>query len=125
VLRLGFFPQFKGADLVLLAGEPGDIEYLSSQLTRFAASSEAALAIHNFATTSQQHPAQLFASRSTHNNGVGFYWECSPSELPTIQGKLAALASSTGHQYFPLLSSSVQLVLSAGEYGPSWWQAHG
>jgi hypothetical protein len=129
-LRLGFFEDFKFADSVLLEGSAGDIELLASRLDAFASSQEGTLAIHSFASVAPNHPVQLFASRIARyrqpQGAAQFSWLCSPEELPTILGKLEPLvASGQGHQYFNLVGSSAQLVISVGEYGPSWWQAHG
>jgi hypothetical protein len=125
-LHLGFFPQFKGTDTVLLESTARGIAHLSLRLNQFVASSEALLPIHNLATVSRRHPVQLFASRSEHHEVEGFQLSCSATQFSTMQGKLTALVSAaSGHQYFNLLSSPVQLLVAVGEYGPSWWQAHG
>jgi hypothetical protein len=124
-LRLGFFPQFKGADSILLAGEADDIARLSGALVSFVASSQDQLSIHGLAAVSALHPAKLYATHSTEPSGSDFRWLCSPATQSTIQGKLAALAmSGKGHQYFSLIGSPVQLVVSVGEHPPSWWGAH-
>jgi hypothetical protein len=129
-LQLGFFENFKFEDSVLLEGSAGDIEQLAAYLEAFAYSQESVLAIHTFASVASNHPAQLFVSRSVRNpppqGAAQFYWRCSTEELPTILGMLQPLVTSgSGHQYFNLIGSSAQLVVSVGEYGPSWWQAHG
>ena len=129
-LRLGFFEDFKFGDSVLLEGSAGDIEQLAARLGTFATSQEDSLAIHSLASVAPNHPTQLFVSRSTHGSSTRgtsqFSWLCSPEELPTILGKLQPLVmSGSGHQYFDLIRSSAQLIVSVGEYGPSWWQAHG
>jgi len=129
-LQLGFFEDFKFKDSVLLEGSAGDIEQLAAYLDAFVSSQESVLAIHTFASVAPNHPAQLFVSRSARSSpprgASQFYWWCSPEELPTILGKLQPLVTSgSGHQYFNLMGSSAQLIVSVGEYGPSWWQAHG
>ena len=125
-LKLGFFPQFKGTDAVLLAGDLEGITELSNALGSFAVSSQNQLPIHGFASISHTHPVELYASRSNEPGVLGFHWLCSPEVLPSIQGKLAALTvSGKGHHYFNLVASPVQLVVSVGEYSQSWWLAHG
>jgi hypothetical protein len=123
-LNLGFFPEFKGADSVLLAGDPSAIAELSNLLGSFVASSQSELPIHGFARVSPRHATQLYASRSEQPASM-FRWLCSSASLPDIQGKLTALASSgKGHHYFSLVASPVQLIVSVGEYPHSWWRAH-
>ena len=111
---------------MLLEGEPEDIKYLSDYLGEFAASSEHRLSIHQLGAVSLRHPVQLFASHSAQNAGAEFCWLCSASEISTVQGMLESLSSSRiGHQYFNLVGTPVQLLISVGEYGESWWQSHG
>jgi hypothetical protein len=125
-LKLGFFPEFKGADSVLLTGDTGDILQLSAVLSSFVVSPQGQLPIHSLAQVSPRHPTQLYASQSELPSVPGFHWLCIPTILPDTLGKLAALASSgKGHHYFNLVASPVQLVVSVGEYSPSWWLSHG
>jgi hypothetical protein len=125
-LKLGFFPEFKGADSVLLAGDAGGVAQLSAALNSFAHSPQIQLPIHSLAQVSPHHPAQLYASRSELPSAPGFHWLCAPDVLPDILGKLSALASSgKGHHYFSLVASRVQLVVSVGEYPSSWWLSPG
>jgi hypothetical protein len=125
-LRLGFFREFKGGDIVLLDGEPESFKHLSALLGEFAASTEPRLSIHSVSAVSLRHPVQLFASRTCHNVGAQFCWLCSAAEISTVQGMLESLSGcGTGHQYFNLIGSSTQLMVSVGEYGESWWGRHG
>ena len=124
-VRLGFFPEFKGADSVLLHGTSPQLLALVGRLREFVASSLEEWPIHADALVSRRFPAHLFASRSGVSSGTGFHWRCSPAELPSIQGLLHVLAASgSGHQYFDLAGTSAQLIVSAGEYPESWWQAN-
>ena len=125
-LHLGLFQRFKGTDTLLMSGTSADISDLSARIGEFAASDAAILPIHDMARVSAHNSAELFASRTPHSQATGYVWLCSPDLVPAIQGKLQALASSgPGHQYFDLLDSSVQLMVSVGEYGESWWSRHG
>jgi len=124
-IRLGYFPEFKGGKTVLLEGAPHELLLLSSQLQDFAASSRSELAIHEFAEVSRHHPVELFVARAVSESSRGFRWLCSVANVQAIQGKLGALSASKGHQYFALSDSSVQLVISANEYGEAWWNSHG
>ena len=125
MFNIGFFPQFKSADSVLLHGAAEDVAELSLQLQQFVASSQESFPIHSLAVVSRRHPAELFASRSGRASGSGYQWLCSPYEFETIQGKLEALTQGRpGHQYFELVQPTVRLVVSVGEYGAQWWQEH-
>ena len=122
-LQLGFFPQFKDADAVLLSGTASDIANLSAQLGVFVASADPSFSIHNLAQVSARNPTRLFVSRLPQSPALEFLWLCPPSELDSIRGKLSALANSgSGHQYFNLAGSSTDLIVSVGEYDESWWQ---
>jgi hypothetical protein len=125
-LRLGFFEDFRGADTVLLSGTALGIHNLVERIRRFAVSSEQELPIHEFAAVSADQPARLFVVRSPRTcGGVGdasFTWICPPLEVEDILGKLAALGErESGHQYFDLPGSDVQLIVSVGEYDALWW----
>ena len=129
-LRLGFFPNFKGIDSVLLDGSISSVEDLASTLAVFTASEDQLLPIHSLATVAPHHPVQLFAVRSVPSaagfNLPGFVWQFSAGESPAIQAKLHELArSASGHQYFNLAGSTAQLIISVGESGESWWRTHG
>ena len=124
--HLGLFRQLNSADTLLLAGDPEDLVDLSRRLGKFVASASSTFPIHDLASVSAQHPAQLFASRSLSTAELGFVWLCSPSNVPVIQDQLLAVASSgLGHQYFDLVGTPVLLTVSAGEYGASWWAEYG
>ena len=123
-LHLGFFPDFKWADSVLLTGTAHDIESLSSALGKFVGANEHQFPIHNLASVAPRHQVQLFAQRATqepqHSNPAQFSWLCTSRSLPDIQAKLLALVhSSNGHQYFDLAGSDTQLIVSVGEYNES------
>jgi hypothetical protein len=108
--KIGFFPQFNGADSVLLAGTPKDIAELSRKLEMFVASSNEQLPIHTLGLVSKRHPVELMASGSDRGDGFGYQWFCSPDEFETIQGNLEPFTaeSASGHQYFKLVQPGVQ-----------------
>ena len=129
-LHLGFFANFNGSDSLLLEGSSLGIENLVSVLCAFMYSAEESLPIHTLASVASRHPVQLFATRVLQRAVVSepprFAWQLSSGELPNIQEKLLELAHSpSGHQYFDIVGSSAQLIVSVGEYGESWWRAHG
>jgi hypothetical protein len=49
-------------------------------------------------------------------------WVCSALDVEDVLGKLSALAEGeSGHEYFGLLASEVQLIVSVGQYDAVWW----
>jgi hypothetical protein len=51
------------------------------------------------------------------SSGREFRWLCGSTEAPEIVAKLKSLAAAgSGHQYFELYGSPVQLMVSVGEY---------
>jgi hypothetical protein len=123
--KLGFFADFKGADSVLICGSSNAMAILVLRLKEFVTSPLTEIHIHDLAVVSSSHPAKLSAVRSTLTAASGFCWLCSSEETESIFGKLNALANCTsGHQYFDLLGSECQLVVSVGEYSDAWWNHH-
>lgn len=122
LLHLGFFDNFKGGDKVLLGGGAADVAAVVALLERFVHSGEPSLAIHEHVFVAPRHCVSLFAVADANAKGNGYAWLCNSQTLPDITEQLAFLDS--GHQYFDLLGTSVELMVSAGEYGRDWWQAH-
>jgi hypothetical protein len=122
-IRLGKFDDFKSGDKVLLSGRGEDIHALSGLLAEFVASGDDSIAIHTKALVSPRHPVRLFAVASSGVLVDGHAWLCTAESLPEISGKLGALG--TGHHYFGLLRTNVELLVSVGEYDLAWWQAQG
>jgi hypothetical protein len=128
MLRLGFFPSFKGSDTVLLSGLPEDIEQLSAQLIPVVSGVKPALALHELATVALNHPVTLVATQSSSplRGPHVFSWVCDANSQSDIKAKLGSLAGSgKGHQYFELAGSATTLMVSVGEYSDDWWQSHG
>jgi hypothetical protein len=122
-LRLGFFTDFKGADTVLLHGTPHDVLALAERLATSPSLSLTPLALHELAIVAPLHSVRLFVGSGTSPTAGDPLWSCSPSELPSIQASLSALAAGCpAHQYFALVNSAAQLIVSVGEYDDEWWR---
>jgi hypothetical protein len=124
-LRLAYFQEFKGSDMVLLSCDPGEVGALRARLSDAIVHSRA-VAIHDLAQVSGRHPARLFvcptASVLQADDG-DFVWRLSQSEFLDVDSKLEALESVTsGHQYFTLPRARATLMVSVGEYSDQWWQ---
>lgn len=114
---LGFFRQFKGADTVLLSISQDEARDLARELQNFAASSMPAMPI--VANSVPGHETKLEAVREAQPAAgtSAFHWLCGPRQVGDILSKMTSLANaSEGHQYFELLGSEVQLMVSVGEY---------
>ena len=122
-LHLGFFDNFKGGDKVLLSGGAADVAAVAALLERFVRSGEQSLAIHEHVLFAPRQSVPLFAVAAASTETSGYSWLCNSQTLPDIMDKLALL--DFGHQYFDLLGTTVELMVSTGEYGREWWQAHG
>ena len=114
---IGFFEQFKGADTVLLSITTEEGRDLAARLQDFAASNAVAMEID--ARSVPGHETRLVAVREAQTaRGRGEYrWLCGPAELGNIIDKLKSVINvAEGHQYFELVASKVQLMISVGEY---------
>ena len=120
-LQLGEFEDFRLGGKLLLSGGPADVKALAGLLAEFVASGDDSVAIHSRASVAARHPTKLYAIASPAVPVDGPALLCTPESLPEISGKLEALSS--GHQYFKLLGTSSELLVSVGEYDLAWWQA--
>jgi hypothetical protein len=124
-LRLGYFQEFKGSDMVALSCEPDEVNALRALLSDAMAHGRA-VAIHDLAQVSGRHPARLFVcpTAAALQPGRGdFVWRLSQSEFLDVDSKLEALEdSNVGHQYFTLPGTRATLMVSVGEYSDQWWQ---
>jgi hypothetical protein len=120
-LHLGEFEDFKFGGKLLLSGGAADVKALADLLAEFVASGDDSVAIHSRANVAPRHPAKLYAVSSPAVSVDGPALLCTPESLPEISGKLEALSS--GHQYFELIGTSSELLVSVGEYDLAWWRA--
>jgi hypothetical protein len=129
-LKLGYFEDFKGSDSVLMATSSEGVRSLIQRLRLFAISGDNELPLHQLAWVAPGHEVELYAVRSPRPSGVSsrgrFDLLCSSSALEDISAKLSSLATrAPGHQYFTLLDSEAQLIVSVGEYDGSFWSTDG
>jgi hypothetical protein len=123
MIRIGLFSNFKGADTVLVDGSPSDIEALGRSLSEVASGKP--FPLHEAAVVAPGHTVRLVAASDLPEAGA-LWWKCSNEGIETIKGKLDPLAmGSSGHQYFELEDTAVQLMVSVGEYGQEWWKKNG
>ena len=125
MLRMGFFPEFKGNDCVLLAADSEGIRFLLDSIARATADPSRGIPIHDFARVSAEHPAALYVG--VNSKAIRFvpantyYLDVSGSARLNVEGLLEPLVeASAGHQYFDLYPRH-DLVVSVGEYDGHWW----
>jgi len=125
-LRIGFFPNFKNADPVLLAADAEGIHVLLDAIARAIANPSEPIPLHELARVSAKHPASLYvavnaeAVRSVPANT--YYLDVSGNARLNVVDLLEPLTeSSPGHQFFDLNPKPTILVVSVGEYDGSWW----
>jgi hypothetical protein len=126
VLRLDFFPEFKGIDAVLLSADSDGIRAILDALSHAIATPSEELPLHDIAHVAQRQPARLFLTTTRPAPNVvtsnTYYWVVSENEALTVSGLLEPLASITaGHQFFALVPPAASLIVSVGEYNAAWW----
>ena len=126
MLRLGFFPNFKGSDSVLLTADADGVRAVVDAISRAVASPGDWVPVHHIAQVSVKYPAMLYVSgtskavRSVPMHT--YYLDVSGSARLNVEGLLEPLLTATsGHQYFELVPNHATLVVSVGEYDSSWW----
>ncbi len=127
MLHLGFFPDFKSLDAVLLAADSAGIRAIQDALSRAIATPSQTLAIHDVAHVAQRQTARLFLTTATPDPGVmlpnAYYWVVSRNEATTVARLLERLRSVVhGHQYFDSTPGDVSLIVSVGECDTAWWE---
>jgi hypothetical protein len=125
MLRMGYFPNFKGANSVLLAADSEGIRFLLAAIARATSDPAHAIPLHESAQVSAKHPASVYVALNA--KGVRripantYYLDVSGDARLNVEGLLEPLAeASAGHQYFDLYPKHV-MVVSVGEYDRFWW----
>jgi hypothetical protein len=119
-LAIGVFRDFHESDTVLLLCSLAGVAHLR-QLLHSAPISP--IAIHAHAEVARNHPVLLFAAPVASD--TGFTWLVSADQLQNIDGLLCSLVSPRGgHQYFDIVGSKAQLMVSVNEYDAKWWAAY-
>jgi hypothetical protein len=126
LLRLGFFPNFKGSDAVLLAADTDGVRALLDAISSAAANPGDSVPVHDIAQVSVKYPALLYvaATRKRIHSAPAhtYYLDVSGSARLNVEGLLEPLLTATsGHQYFDLVPKHITLVVSVGEYDSPWW----
>jgi len=124
-MHLGYFPDFKLGDIVLVSCDCAEIGKLRASLSQHF-SRGAAVAIHEVASVSLRFPARLFVlpqGAAVNAINLDFVLRLRDNEYSDLDAKLKPLESVlAGHRYFPLPGTSSEIMVSVGEYTDEWWQ---
>ena len=129
-IRVGFFEDFKGADMLLLDVDHEGLNALMAWL-RTATSSHRRTPISSCPGCVVQAGIAVDLLRAVDDTGLvraaemEFVWQRSEEGWAEVIDKLAAMQTGTCHQYLEGPLDDVQIMASIGEYGDAWWQRHG
>lgn len=125
MLRIGFFPNFKAADSVLLSADSEGIRFLLDAIATVTANPTKGVPLHEYACVSAEHPASVYVA--VNPRAISFvpantyYLDVSGNLRLNVEGLLNPLVeASAGHQYFDLYPRH-GLVVSVGECDSFWW----
>jgi hypothetical protein len=143
-LRIGFFPDFKGQDTLLLSGDGEALTSLGEAFRSLAAVGAGRLRLDGLPFVEAHGRVVILAEQSPRSSGLryvtnfpyaeapgpplGFLWRLSKEDWEDVAERVAALQrAGSGHQYLDYLGvlGDSQVMESLNEYGAAWWQRHG
>lgn len=131
IVRIGFFEDFKSEDILLLEGDQEGLHQLSEVIRSLISGKVDSVEIDKIPFVEVHKNIRLLfqttqeEQRIIHGN-YSFRWDCTPEEWEDVADKITALMeNNTGHQYFETPQDDVIIMVSLGEYGPTWWEKHG
>src|SRR6476646_119994 len=130
-VRAGFFRNFKSSDTLLLEGDNDGLSLLVKVFRTLAAPTTVPIALRDLPFIDIRHGFQVLMSCSQHDLGANFrtasviVWARSADGWEEVANKVAVLDEHhPGHQFVDDLSN-ITVMISAGEYGDTWWQQQG
>lgn len=134
LIRMGFFENFKGSDVILLDGDSLAILKLAELLKGLEDRRSIALPIHELPFVAAYRGVQLIAHpvskergvRRSHPQNPWFTWEYSEEGWLEASKKIERLAHSAhGHQWLGNIEiSDATVFVSFNEYGDQLWSQH-
>jgi hypothetical protein len=122
---MGFFPNFKGADSVLLSADSEGVRFLLDAIATVTDHPTNGIPLHEYARVSAEHPASVYVA--VNPGAISFvpantyYLDVSGNLRRNVEGLVKPLVDlSAGHQYFDLYPRH-GLVVSVGEYDSFCW----
>jgi hypothetical protein len=131
VVHIGFLPNFKESNTVLLVCDPQALSHLANVALSLASAGAHSVAIHTLPFVIAHEislEAKLGASDAgiKHSSGNTFVWVRSASGWLSVHQLVQSLAGrESGHQYLDGPSDQASVMLSVGEYSAELWQRAG
>ena len=128
-IRVGFFEDFKGADMLLIDVDAEGLRGLIAWLRDVMSSDRKGL-LSACPGVSLQSGLRVEVFRSRDDAGLlrtaetAFVWQRSEDAWTDIVELLAAMEAGACHQYLGGPRDDVQVMASIGEYGEEWWNRH-
>ena len=129
-LGVGFMPQFKGSDTLLLVATPSALDLLANLALALSAAEASPVAVHLLPYVAA-HGISLEAKQSTTDIGIRrerrrFTWLRSADGWRAIHDLIQCLRGcGAAHQYLEGPADEVAVMLSVGQYGEEVWQRAG
>jgi hypothetical protein len=111
VLRMGFFPDFKELNAVLVSADSAGIQSLYGAISQLTANPAGAVPVHEIARVSQKHPTSLFVTATLPADNIvasnTYYWVLPETDrVAALQFLKPLISAISGHQYFDLLPAT-------------------
>src|SRR5689334_20079362 len=129
-VRAGFFRNFKSSDTLLLEGDNDGLSLLVKLFRTLAAPTTGPIALRNLPFIDIRHGLQVLMSGSQQDVGANFrsagviVWARSAAGWEQVADKVAVLDEHHPGQQFVGDLSNITVMISAGEYGDTWWHEH-
>lgn len=135
-VRMGFFREFKGRNVVLLSGSRLAMAKLASSLRRLEERGAEPNALHSLPFVEALENVRLTAYpagaeeylRREDGDQTTFHWRLKPEGWLEAAEKIEVVGatSGAGHAYLSTLGGAddVCVMVSVGEYSDEWWRTH-
>ena len=114
MLQAGLFPDFKGADTLLLWGDAQGIAELREAIAALSRGDAATITVSELSISTSENSEQLSSLSRVCD---GLRWVCPFSVLVESEGLIAGLdEASSGHQFIDITGLVDQVIVSKNEY---------
>jgi len=129
-MHLGYFADFKSGEALLMEADIEGLQELRGMFQALAAGRIRRVILHRLPFVQVHHAVELRASSGPEDPGVrrdgagnSFLWERSRDGWRDAAEKLTVLIEDPNacHHYLRAEQDDVDVVVSKGEYGDTWW----
>lgn len=114
MLQAGVFPDFKGANTLLLWGDAQGIAELGSAMAALSRGDITTITVSDLSISASNDYKRL-SELSRADDGLA--WVCPPSMLVHAEGLVAGLnEAQSGHQFIDVTGLADQVIISKNEY---------